>query len=137
MSETQTIHYFYKGYSIGCTDKELSVKLEECGKNMVDGERKKGRSDADIIEKYLYKMNMYWDDLKRLPVNEGSWSMEDLKRMCDSITYVENEAMFLVVWATTLIALLELGAIPEDNDNGLLTQKQGPSYVIFEHFTSN
>ena len=81
---------------------------------------------------------MYWDDLKRFTsANEGYWSMEHLKRMCVSIKYVENEAMFLIVWATTLIALLELGAIPEDNDNGLLTQKQGPNYVILEHFTSN
>ena len=31
MSETQTIYYFYKGYSIGCTDKELSDKFAEAG----------------------------------------------------------------------------------------------------------
>lgn len=49
--------------------------------------------------------------------------------MVDSMKGLK-ETKFLVLWSTTLIALLELGPISEEDDNGLLTKQQGHGYFI-------
>ena len=111
-------------------------KLEETGKEMLEDERKKGRSDTDIKIEYLSKMDRYWNDLNKFKSpNNVNPSTDDLKRMVDSIKDysikdLENERVFLMFWATTLIALLELEAITEDDNNGLLTKEVINGMVI-------
>ena len=131
MSQTKVVYYLYKGYTLGCSNKEISDKLEETGKEMLENERKKGRSDTDIKIEYLSKMDGYWNDLNKFksPTNVNP-SKDDLKRMVDSIKDLENELKFLMFWATTLIALLELEAITEDDNNGLLTKDVVNGIVI-------
>lgn len=131
MSQTKVVYYLYKGYTLGCSNKKISDKLEETGKEMLEDERKKGRSDTDIKIEYLSKMDGYWNDLNKFKSpNNVNPSKDDLKRMVDSIKDLENERTFLMFWATTLIALLELKAITEDDNNGLLTKDVVNGIVI-------
>lgn len=131
MSQTKVVYYLYKGYTLGCSNKNISDKLEETGKEMLENERKKGTSDTDIKIKYLSKMDGYWNDLNKFKsLNNVNPSKDDLKRMVDSIKDLENELTFLMFWATTLIALLELEAITEDDNNGLLTKDVVNGIVI-------
>lgn len=136
MSQTKVVYYLYKGYTLGCSNKKMIDKLEETGKEMLEDERKKGRSDTDIKIEYLSKMDRFWNDLNKFKSpNNVNPSKDDLKRMVDSIKDysikdVENERTFLMFWATTLIALLELEAITEDDNNGLLTKEVVNGIVI-------
>ena len=79
MSETKVIYYLYKGYTLGCSSKKISDKLEETGKEMLENERKKGRSDTDIKIEYLSKLDGYWKDLNKFKSpNNVNPSKDDL-----------------------------------------------------------
>ena len=119
----QKTGFYYKGYGIKVLNQNHVSKIKECANDMIEDDRQKGETEENIKKKYLRNIETYFNHLKQHKTPGLSHpSDDDLERLVKDIPECNNsKEHFVVLWSTTVLALLELGVIPNDENNGIIT----------------
>jgi hypothetical protein len=120
------ISAWYKGscFPVGFTDKDYINNLTLIAKKSIKGADLKGftreehisflKGQLDKIEQYLWKVNHKVNQ----KINEDSTNYQSLAEFFPNIDECVG------IWYFNIAALLELGAIKNDNNNGFLYEEK-------------
>ena len=116
----QKTGFYYKGYGIKVLNQNHVSKIKECANDMIEDDRQKGETEENIKKTYLRKMETYFNHLKQHKTPGLSHpSEDDLERLVKDIPEYTLQK-FVLLWSTTVLTLLKLSVINNDNDNGLI-----------------
>ena len=116
----QKTGFYYKGYAMFVLDQNEVTQYDKCANKMIEDDRQRGESEENIKKTYLRKMESYFNHLKQFKTpGLDHPSLDDIKRLVKDIPEYTLQK-FVLLWSTTVLTLLKLSVINNDNDNGLI-----------------
>lgn len=124
-STTTKLYMYYEGINMIAASQgavDFFHNMEEVGKKMAIDARKQGETQAKTLGNNIKKeMDAYAKILKELSPNQHP-TFNHFQALINELPHIQNKSMnyFFGLWVSNVAALLELGIIENDTDNGPL-----------------